>query len=61
MTPLTVKRKQALIAIRPDLHKLLKDRARDTGMKLEALASEVVETGMRIKRILPAEATSEAA
>lgn len=51
-----VKSSRKLIAIREDLHRLLKARAVASGMKLEAVASEALEAGIRQKRWQASEA-----
>lgn len=47
--------KKPQIAVMPDKHKILKDKANADGMKLEALADECLTIGMKMKRLLPDE------
>ena len=41
------------IKIRPDVHKILSDRAKEEGILLEKLADEVLRAGIKVKRLDP--------
>ena len=52
----TQKADRVTVAIRRNLHAVLNKRKRETGISVEMQVNELLELGMRMKRMLPSEA-----